>query len=164
MTLTEQQTKRANKLLDELCKNRDLGAKQVYSLFDSKSEAEYVCTDLAKRQLLIAHWGEGHEVYALLCNEKTCNAVETNLLDRELMKQAKLDSKEQLETEILKLQKDSLEYQLTIRDKEEIIRNLEIKLKRIELIKQYRWFIGFILTACTVLGVLLDRIWQMLWP
>ena len=68
------------------------------------------------------------------------------------------------ENELKRLQKDSLEYQLTIRDKEEIIRILEIKLKRIELIKQYRWFIGFIVTACTILGVLLDRILQMLLP
>jgi len=78
--------------------------------------------------------------------------------------QAKVDTKEQLDVELKKIQKESLEYQKTIREKEEIIRNLEIKLKRIELIKQYRWFIGFILTACIVLGGFLDRLIQMLWP
>lgn len=83
--------------------------------------------------------------------------------ENQLLKSS-FNDKSQLETEVLKLQKESLEYLTTIRDKEEIIRNLEIRLKRIELIKQYKWFIGFILTACTILGAFLDRILQMIWP
>jgi len=163
MTLTEQQTKRANELLDLLCEAGDLSGEQAYSLFDSKSDAECVCSVLEKEQLLSIFW-VGKIIDILSRNKNTCNAVVTNLLDKELIQQAKLDSNEQLDTELKKLQKKSLEYQETIRDKEEIIRNLEIKLKRIELIKQYRWFIGFILATCTTLGVLLDRIWQMIWP
>ena len=88
----------------------------------------------------------------------------SNFINQKNIRQLVSEQKEQLDTELKKLQKESLEYQETIRDKEEIIRSLEIKLKRIELIKQYRWFIGFILTVCTILGALLDRIWQMLWP
>ena len=46
MQLTKQQIKRANKLFDQLCKNRDIGAEQAYSIFVSKREAEDVCTIL----------------------------------------------------------------------------------------------------------------------
>jgi hypothetical protein len=158
MKLTNHQIKRANKLLDQLCKNRDLGAEQAYAIFDSKSEAEYVCTELAKENFLFAHWSEGHEIYALLSNENTCNAVENNLLDKELIQQAKLDSKEQLETEILKLQKDSLEYQLTIRGQQDRIRNLEEQNKFIELLKGYWWLLIICLGIGTYIGTLLDKL------
>ena len=151
MKLTEQQIKRANKLLDLLCRAGLLSSDQAYSVFDSKSDAEYVCAVLEKKQLLYATWVDPNDIWVLRINENTCNAVANNLLDKELIQQAKLDSKDQLETEILKLQKDSLEYQLTIRDKEEIIRNLDIKLKRIELIKQYYWVLGIILTIGIVI-------------
>ena len=164
MKLTEQQTKRANKLLDLLCEAGDLNGEEAYYLFDSKSDAEYVCSVLEKERLLSILWVDGKIIDILSRNENTCNAVVTNLLDKNLMQQAKLDSKEQLETEVLKLQKENLKYLTSIRDKEEIIRNLEIRLKKIELVKQYRWFIGFILTSCTILGVLLDRLLQLLWP
>ena len=87
-----------------------------------------------------------------------------NDLQNEIVRKDKVFQKEQLDSDVLKLQKENFEYLKTIRDKEEIIRNLEIRLKRIELIKQYRWFIGFILTACIILGGLLDRLIQMLWP
>lgn len=103
MTLTEQQTERANKLLDLLCKAGHLSAEQAYSVFDSKGDAEYVCTVLEKKQLLYAAWVDPNDICLLRINENTCNAVETKLLDKALTQQAKLDSKEQLETEILKL-------------------------------------------------------------
>lgn len=39
MKLTKQQTERANKLLELLCKAGHVDAEQAYSLFDSKDDA-----------------------------------------------------------------------------------------------------------------------------
>lgn len=89
MQFTKQQIKRANKLLDELCKHRDLGAEQVYAIFDSKREAEDICTILQKKELLFAMWAEGHEIVVLRSNENTRIAVETNLLVKEFKKDKK---------------------------------------------------------------------------
>ena len=160
MTLTEQQTKRASKLLDLLCKAGQLNAEQAYAIFDSKSDAEYVCTVLEEKQLLYATWVDPNDICALTSNDKTCNAVETNLLDKELIQQVKLDSKEQLETEILKLQKDSLEYQLTIRGQQDRIRNLEEQNKFIELLKGYWWLLIICLGIGRLLGMLWDKVFQ----
>jgi hypothetical protein len=160
MTLTEQQIKRANKLLDELCKNEHLNAEDVYPLFDTEKDAEYVCSILAKRDLIIAHWYEGDKIAIIVSNENTCNAVENNLLDNELIRQAKLDSKAQLETDILKLQKESFEYQLTIREQQDRIRNLEEKTKFIELLKGYWWVIG----VSIGIGIGLKELWDIIVP
>jgi hypothetical protein len=74
-----------------------------------------------------------------------------------LLQQAKLDSKDQLETEILKLQKDSLEYQLTIREQQDRIRNLEEQTKSIELLKGYWWALLICLGIGTYIGTVLDK-------
>lgn len=87
MTLSEQQIKIAIKLLDLLCKTKQLDAKQAYSFFDSKSDAEYVCTVLKKRQLLIATFVGENDICALTVNENTCNAIK--LLKKELKKDKK---------------------------------------------------------------------------
>ncbi len=89
MELTKQQIERANKLLDLLCQSGHLGAEKAYSLFDSKSDAEYVCTVLEKKELLYVAWVEPNDIYALRINENTCNAVETKLLNKELSKDKK---------------------------------------------------------------------------
>lgn len=157
MTLNEQQTNRANKLLDELCKNRELEAEQVYAIFDSKTDAEYVCTVLEKKELLHAAWVEGHEILAIRITVKTCNAVENNLLDRELIPRTKLNLKEQLELDILNLQKESLEYNLTIREQQARIRNLEEKTKFIELLKGYWWVLIICGGIGRYIGTLLDK-------
>jgi hypothetical protein len=160
MTLTEQQTKRANKLLDLLCEVGDLNGIEAYSLFDSKNDAVYVCSVLEKERLLSIFWVDGKIIDILSRNENTCNAVATNLLDKELIQQAKLDSKEQLETEILKLQKDSLDYQLTIREQQDRIRNLEEQNKFIELLKGYWW----VLLICIGIGAGLLEFWDTIVP
>jgi hypothetical protein len=158
MQLTSEQTKRANKLLDLLCEVECLAGEEAYSLFDSKRDSEYVCSVLEKERLLNVSWIDGKIIDILSRNENTCNAVATNLLDKELIKQAKLDSKGQLETEILKLQKDSLEYQLTIREQQDRIRNLEEKTKFIELLKGYWWVLIISGGIGAVLLELLDKI------
>jgi len=160
MQLTSEQTKRANKLLDLLCEVGDLNGVEAYSLFDSKSDAEYVCSVLEKERLLSIFWVDGKIIDILSRNENTCNAVVTNLLDKELIQQAKLASKEHAETEILKLQKDSLEYQLTIREQQDRIRNLEEQNKFIELLKGYWW----VLIICLGIGRLLGMLWDKIFP
>jgi len=63
--------------------------------------------------------------------------------------------KSQREADVLDLEKDKLNYTKTIREPESTIRNLEIKLKRIELLKQYWWLLGVILAAGIAIGTLL---------
>lgn len=84
MTLNEQQTKRANKLLKALCGTDFINGENVYPFFDSEKEAVYVCSVLADRQLLTANWNENDIIAELISNENTCNAVENKLLDKEL--------------------------------------------------------------------------------
>lgn len=88
-TLTKEQIKKANILLDQMCKNRVLGTEQAYAIFDSKIDAEYVCTTLETKQLLTVQWATGHQIATLRSNENTRNAVETNLLDKEFSSKKK---------------------------------------------------------------------------
>ena len=89
MQLTKQQIKKANKLLKALCETEFINGEKVYPFFDSEKEAEYICSVLEERQLLIAHWYDSNRITRLASNENTCNAVETNLLDKELSKDKK---------------------------------------------------------------------------
>lgn len=160
MKLTKQQIKKANKLLKALCESGHLLDEKVYPFFKSEKEAEYVCLELKERNFLSLITDNDGKINRLTSNEYTRNAVDNNLLDKELMQQAKLDSKEQLETEILKLQKDSLEYQLTIREQQDRIRNLEEQNKFIELLKGYWW----VLIICLGIGRLLGMLWDKVFP
>jgi len=76
-----------------------------------------------------------------------------------------LNRKENEETEFkklqvknLELQNDNLEYSETLREKELRIIDLEIKIKGIELIKQYWWFIGLCIFAGGLLKEPLDTL------
>lgn len=64
------------------------------------------------------------------------------------------------ENELKRLQKESLEYQLTIREQQDRIRNLEEKTKFIELLKGYWWVIGISIGIGIGLKELLDIITQ----
>jgi hypothetical protein len=83
MKLTKQQIKTANKLLRLLCKTGHIDAENVYPLFDTESDAEYVCTLLEKEQIIIAHWYSGHKIAILIRNENTCDCVENKRLDKQ---------------------------------------------------------------------------------
>lgn len=61
------------------------------------------------------------------------------------------------ENELKRLQKDSLEYQLTIRGQQDRIRNLEEQIKTIELLKGYWWVLLICLGIGTYIGTLLDK-------
>jgi hypothetical protein len=156
MKLTEQQTKIANNLLDLVCKSKQIDGQNMYSLFESRSDAEYVCSILESNKLLrVNRVDQG--ITSLLYTELTCDCVANDRLTKELMQQEQIDSKAQLETEILKLQKDSLEYQLTIRGQQDRIRNLEEQIKTIELLKGYWWVLLICLGIGTYIGTLLDK-------
>ena len=75
----------------------------------------------------------------------------------ELTRLEKEDEKEKLKTKNLELQNENLEFAQTIREKEAKIRDLEFKIKRIELLKQYWWFIGI----CIGIGVFFKVLWDI---
>ncbi|MBW8326583.1 MAG: hypothetical protein K0M50_17595 [Prolixibacteraceae bacterium] len=77
-----------------------------------------------------------------------------------LEQQSKVDTNEKLDIELKILQKEKLEYESTIRDKEETIRSLTIKLKRMELFKQYYWLLGIILAF----GIGIGKLWDIIFP
>lgn len=84
-----------------------------------------------------------------------------NIIDEtQVREQSKLDEKEKLDTEILKLQKENLEYQLTIRGQLDRIRNLEEQNKFIELLKGYWW----VFIICLGIGACILKLWDKLMP
>lgn len=109
MDLTKEQIERANKLLDSLCKSKSLNNIQVDSFFDNAGEELFVCKELEKKNLLKATWLDGGRIAGITSREITCNAVETNSLMKEFMHRDRQENKEQLETDVLKLQKENLE-------------------------------------------------------
>lgn len=82
----------------------------------------------------------------------------TKKVQDELNAIKKAENVEKLKTKNLELQNENLEFSQTIREKEAEIRNLEFKIKRIELLKQYWWFIGL----CIFLGGLLKELWDII--
>ncbi|NOU18377.1 MAG: hypothetical protein HOO91_12545 [Bacteroidales bacterium] len=91
------------------------------------------------------------EKLSILDKHKTYSAYYKHILEEEDFNK----QKSQLEADVLDLEKDKLNYTKTIREQESTIRNLEIKLKRIELFKQYWWLLGGILGAGITIGTLL---------
>lgn len=77
------------------------------------------------------------------------------LIEKERLKNENEESElKKLQLKNLELQNENLEFSKTIRDKESKIRELEFKIKKIELLKQYWWFIGI----CIFLGALLKEL------
>lgn len=66
-------------------------------------------------------------------------------LQNESVRKDRALQKEQLDADVLKLQKENLEYQATIRKQLDRIRDLEEQTKLIELLKGYWWVGGIIL-------------------
>ena len=83
MQLTNKQIKKANKLLDLLCKSKQIEGEKVYPLFESNVDAEYVCSELEKEQLLKVIRYTDNGIAKLLSSDKTCDCVENNRLDKE---------------------------------------------------------------------------------
>lgn len=109
MDLTKNQTEKANKLLQSLCESKTLDNIRVDSFFDNSEEELFICKFLERKNLLKAIWLDGNKIAVITSNENTCNAIETNLLMREFKIGERQDNKEQLETEVLKLQKENLD-------------------------------------------------------
>jgi len=63
----------------------------------------------------------------------------------------------------LKLQNENFEFSQTIREKEAKIRDLELKIKGIELLKQYKWFIGICIFVGGILWQLLGLLIEYIW-
>ncbi|MEO8236361.1 MAG: hypothetical protein ABI549_13160 [Flavobacterium sp.] len=74
----------------------------------------------------------------------------------------KAELKDTLEIELKTLQKESLEYQITIRKQTDRIRNLEEQIKLISLVKLYWWFIIFCISIGVFLKVLSDKMQEII--
>jgi hypothetical protein len=74
-------------------------------------------------------------------------------LNSENQKSENAELKERLDKELKILQKESLEYQKTIREQSDRIRNLDEQIKILSLLKEYWWFIG----VCIIFGGLLKE-------
>lgn len=81
---------------------------------------------------------------------------QNNISQLEKEKEEKELKKLQLKN--LELQNENLEFSQTIREQEAKILDLEIKIKGIELIKQYWWFIGL----CILIGGTLKEVLDLL--
>lgn len=77
--LTSSQTKKAYKILDVLCKNVNMDVNEMYLMFESIDEAEYVCSYLASKELLYMNKAS-NKIYSLRKSDKTCVARENRLL------------------------------------------------------------------------------------
>lgn len=118
MELNKKQTEKATKLLELLCEYKSLNNTQVDSFFNNAEEELFICKELEKKNLLKAIWLDGNKIATLNSNEYTCNALTNDFLIKDFTRQAKFEKKD----------------------------NLEIKIKQIELLKQYWWVGGIILT------------------
>ena len=115
--MNKKQTEKATKLLGLLCDSNFLTNVQVASFFDNDAEAVLICKELKRKRLLNATFGDGNKIIGLDKNEETCNAFKTNILLKEFVRNIKIVKKE----------------------------HIELKIKQIELFKQYWWVAGIIL-------------------
>lgn len=120
--------------------------------------SETFWTDLypfMKRKSTEYSFNDFHKVLKELVEEEIIKAENENSFnDLKLTKKGKLVGKNELtfklnkkgylEIENAKLQNEKLEYELTIRNQKERIRNLTERLTKIKLLKAYWWLLGII--------------------
>ena len=125
----------------------------IYDLIDknghhcAKYNGEIIADKMADRDLIV-RLNERIDLTELgrdIANNGGWISHLDRIADTKAKQKSKTDKKEQLETEVLKLQKDSLEYHVTIREQQDRIRDLEEQTKLIELLKGYWWVGGIIL-------------------
>jgi hypothetical protein len=111
--LTKEQTIKATELLGLLCGKEQLDHSEIYPLFESKEKAEFIFSELEKRNLLktIPAGGLVSKVNRTM---NTRNTFENDLLMKEFLRDTKLDNKEQLEIKIAEL----TEINLTLQNKQ----------------------------------------------
>jgi flagellar motility protein MotE (MotC chaperone) len=111
--------------------------------------------DLSEIKGLLEFSGNNHIAakLTLFGSEIVKNGGWLKYIESEKVKKEKTESKESLDNELKILQKESLEYQKTIREQSDRIRNLDEQIKIINLLKEYWWFIG----ACIIFGGLLKE-------
>lgn len=83
-----------------------------------------------------------------------------NDLQSEVNHKEKTEQKEQLVTDVLKLQKENFEHLKTIRNQESRIRDLEEQTKFIGLLKLYWWAI----LICLGIGATIKELWDIVVP
>jgi hypothetical protein len=116
MDLNQEQTEKATKLLGLFCESNNLDNVQVSSFFDNDNEeAAFICKKLEIDDLLKVTWADGNRIAGIDKKEGTCNAFKNDTLMKEFMLRDRMKNKEQLETDVLKLQKENLEKSSIIR-------------------------------------------------
>lgn len=136
----------------------DKNGRQMYSSNESKAFA-----DLMQREGLIRVFGDfcALEKFGLkVCNSGGWLKYLSDKEKQETELELKTQEKDKLDLEIKSLQKENFEYQQTIREQNDRIRNLDEQIKFISLIKLYWWLIPILISIGVFLKVLWDIITQ----
>lgn len=133
MYLNKDQTEKATKLLGLFCESNNLTNTQVASFFDNDNEeAAVICKALEKDDLLKVTWSDGNRINGIDKKESTCHAFKDDTLMKEFIARERLAK----------------------------TATIDLKIKRIELWKQYWWLAGAIFTIIIViLYVIVFLIW-----
>lgn len=127
-------------------KLRTLEYERLFSIIGSKGYADYIESN--------------SYLNSIERNKETKNFLDNGgfvkLFQDELDTIEKTENVEKLKTKNLELQNENLEFSQTIRKHEAAIRDLEIKIKGIELLKQYWWFIGLCIFSGGILKEFID--------
>lgn len=96
------------------------------------------------------------EIKVIIDNYGSLSAY-LELLENERLKKENEDNElKKLQRKNFELQNENFEFSKTIRTQESEIRELELKIKGIELLKQYWWFIGLCIFAGGILAKLIN--------
>lgn len=96
------------------------------------------------------------EIKVIIDNYGSLSAY-LELLENERLKKENEDNElKKLQRKNFELQNENFEFSKTIRTQESEIRELELKIKGIELLKQYWWFIGLCIFAGGILAELIN--------
>lgn len=119
MELNKEQTVKATRLLGLLCESNNLDNVEAASFFDNgNDEAVIICNKLRGKNLLKFTLLDGNKIGGIDKKELTCHAFKNDTLMKEFIARERLSK----------------------------TTNIDFKIKRIELLKQYWWVAGIIFT------------------
>jgi hypothetical protein len=145
--MTPDKSKRLDELLNLFGDSIYLKQKEILSLFagDENLAAEYM-NILCSLQLVNEGAKAGSKLALMYIKQIGADMFISEggfigQYNRKLAESTQQQDRQKLEVENLTLQNEALTYQATIRDQEAVIRLLDEKNKRFELLKNYEWLI-----------------------
>lgn len=99
--MTKYQNEKATKLLGLLCDKVEIDGTEMYQLFESTKDAEFVC-DLLKSDNLLWFMEAGGRIAKLKPTVKTCNTFRNNLLMKDFKERERNEEIKRLEIELAK--------------------------------------------------------------